>query len=768
MINNSDFIRLLNTFVDPGDSITKDDDQICFSVGGNGYLLSTQKTGGSLLVKEQHETEYMPADKWVINKLAHLDLLASRISELIEEPKNFIPPSVILNINSTEKLSENNGLNELRDYIDQKQTSFQTHILYLVSNAGEGKSTLLSKLAIDQANKYRRGEANWLLLPIQLGGRPFMRFDDITIGVLQNKYRFQYLYYNSFIELVKMGLIVPAFDGFEEMFVESSTKEAFTAMSNLVEVLDSSGTMVIAARKAYFDFDNIKIKEIIIDKLRQNDVVFDKFDIQRWNKDQFVNFATLCLVNNPNSLYERLLLALDNNSEHPILTRPVFVKKLLEICMTPDSQDDFVTKIQSANTNFLRAFIESIIKRESDEKWIDRGGMDRIESPLLTQIEHFELLSSVAQMMWESQKDSVELSTLSFIAEYFGETHFMQPNQVKEIIARLPSHALIVRSTSFSQSALQYSFEHESFRMFFLGFAIARLITEYNEGNSYLDLRNILRLRILPIEVVHSIVEFLKQEFGDHIIATIKLLVNFCSFDEKTSFTQENTSNIIIRLLNDVDFQNSELKNLQFPINALRSRRLKNIYFKNCYFARTSVTNSKFENCIFKDCVFENLCFSLESDEKRLQWINSSLQDSKVHSIMTETQVSLWNPEEISALLKEEGYVKEEEFTPSTIAIVPVKDEKLECFEKILRYFMRSTHISDSVIRKKAGDRYLLFQDEILPVLLEKQIFIEIQNRSSDNQSRFRLGVSFSSINAAMMKAQGSFQDFLSALKVVQ
>ena len=80
-----------------------------------------------------------------------------------------------------------------------------------------------------------------------LGGRPFLRFDDVVIGELVNRFRFQFFYYDAFIELVKMGVLVPAFDGFEEMFIESGSGEALSALGNLMNTLESSGSVLISA-----------------------------------------------------------------------------------------------------------------------------------------------------------------------------------------------------------------------------------------------------------------------------------------------------------------------------------------------------------------------------------------------------------------------------------------------------------------------------------------------------------------------------------------
>ncbi len=97
-----------------------------------------------------------------------------------------------------------------------------------------------------------------------------MRFDDIIVGTLMNRLRFNVLFYDSFVELVRLGAIVPALDGFEEMFVEGSSGDAISALGNLMQAMQSSGAAVIAARKAYFQFKNLRAQTRLLDSMSVN------------------------------------------------------------------------------------------------------------------------------------------------------------------------------------------------------------------------------------------------------------------------------------------------------------------------------------------------------------------------------------------------------------------------------------------------------------------------------------------------------------------
>lgn len=164
-------------------------------------------------------------------------------------------------------------------------------MFYLISDAGEGKTTIVNQLARQQARAYQKMQTDWLLIPFELGGRPFLRFDDIIVAVLMNKLKFPMLYYGAFIELVKLGVVIPAFDGFEEMFMESSTGEALSSLSSIVNNMESKGRILISARKAYFDYKSLASQFKTADTMKSNWVSASKLSIERWEKEQFIDYA---------------------------------------------------------------------------------------------------------------------------------------------------------------------------------------------------------------------------------------------------------------------------------------------------------------------------------------------------------------------------------------------------------------------------------------------------------------------------------------------
>jgi hypothetical protein len=200
-----------------------------------------------------------------------------------------------------------------------------------------------------------------------------------------------------------MGVIVPAFDGFEEMFVEGSSGEALSAMGILVASLESQGAMVVAARRAYFEFENLRAQQRLFDTIRTYSVGFGKLELQRWTKSQFIAYGNKRGVSKAEELFRRVSERL--TPDHPLLTRAVLVKRLVDVATTSPSLEEFLEQLQKSGADYFSVFVRGLIEREANEKWIDRSGERDMATPLLNVEEHCELLSQIALAMWEARVD---------------------------------------------------------------------------------------------------------------------------------------------------------------------------------------------------------------------------------------------------------------------------------------------------------------------------------------------------------------------------
>lgn len=749
------FKEIVATFADPGTEMLIDGARVLFSVNGDLIDAAVTTKFGDVYIDEGMGP--MSASIWIVKRLANLMMLASRLKERIQTNKNFVSPAARL-LQSLEKNPDEvaettcDALSAAVNALDQR-SPLETTVLYLTSDAGEGKTSLINELAHAQATRFLENKADWLLIPIPLAGRHFLRFDDITVGALQNRYRFPFLYYNSFLALVQMGVVVPAFDGFEEMFVENSSGEALSAMGILVGALDSTGAVLIAARKAYFEFENLKSQEKLYDTIGSYSVGFGKLELSRWAKKQFLEYCALRKIDSFEAVYDSVSARLGPN--HALLTRPVLVKRLVDIAEASKSLESFIDQIQISGADFFSVFVRGIIEREANEKWIDRSG--ELGTSLLTVDEHVELLSRVALAMWDARLDYLKRDILEFESDLYCEIKRKSPFQSQQIRERLRGHALLIASSNAPDAV---EFDHDEFKQFFLGEALADVLKTQGD-RARTEALSALRRGVLPEQSLLSLLRALKRDASLDHVTVAKRLIEIGLLDGQASYTQENCGILVLRLLSDVDAQDLKVEGLAFGVDALRDRKLQGIKFCNCHFSQSSLENTSFENCTFERCTFGQLRLFSST-----HFVNVLLTESQVDSLrLDDSGLEIWEPIGVKAKLHSLGISSGESEDLFEVDEADLQlDDELASLEKLLRYFMRSTHVSESVIKMKLGDRGQGFLDKTVPALLERKLLEQIENRGGGSQRRFRLSMPLARVNASIAASEGEFNKFLDLL----
>lgn len=754
-----EFKSIVATFSDPGTELLIEKQRIVFSINGNIIEVILSAKSGDIYVAEDLN-EPVPATQWVINRLANLPLLAARLAEQIPVESNFISPSANL-LPTLDKQPDgkayevSDALQSLLESLGQR-SPLETTVMYITSDAGEGKTWLINAAARAQARLFCDRKSDWLLVPIVLGGRHFLRFDDITVGALQNKYRFPFLYYNSFLALVRMGVIVPAFDGFEEMFVENSSGEALSAMGILVDALKSAGCFVVAARKAYFEFENLKSQEKLYDTISAQSVGFSKLELQRWKKEQFLKYCSVRGVQHPETTYSSVAARL--GPDHSLLTRPVLVRRLIDIATQSDSLEVFLEQIQVSGADFFSVFVRGIIEREAREKWIDRSGND-MATALMSTEEHCELLSMIAVNMWESRISYLKRDHLDVVADFFCEYKRKSSHQAHQIRERIRGHALLVASQD-AHSAVE--FDHDEFRQFFLGEGLAEILRPTN-ASAKSELLSIVRRGVLPEHTKLSFIRAIDRNLAASHRDVAEMIAQVGKLDGLASYTQENCGYLLIRLLNKINAEELSVNELTFGVDALFDCSLNFVAFDHCYFSQSRYESTLISNCSFTQCKFGQMQIYSSSRFENVTFLECFVDSLK----FVDTGLEVWEPLFIKTHLERIGISfggqveisTMEDFSEFSI------DQEMILVEKILRYFTRSTHISESIIKMKLGDKGQTFIDNDLPTLLTGKIIVEIENRGGNLQRRFKLGLPLHLINNALSSANGKFNVFLDACK---
>jgi len=747
------FREVLESFADSPADVEVGQGRLIAQVRDQLIEAKVLRREGQLWVEE--DGEGLSARKWIVRRLARLDSLAERLSSRLAQEANFVVPagSVLRDLDdapSEEEEHVTDAVDALESLLE-KRWAGTSRIVYLTSDAGEGKSTLINELAHQQAAAYRRRESDWLLVPIALSGQPFLRLDDVVVATLVNRFRFPTLYFDSFIQLVRLGVIIPALDGFEEMFVEDVSGEAVSSLGNLVRELDGEGTLLVAARRAYFEYRRLETQARLFDSMGEAAVSFSRLQLDRWSRANFIEYGKKRNVGDPETIYEEFADALEPG--HPILSRAVLVTRLFDLVEHTEDESQLLRQFRESDEDFFATLVNGILHREAS-KWLDRGG--EAASPLLSVHEHHQLLADVAAEMWRSNTGQLSDELMALIAQIFSESHAKKPSEARQISQRITQHALIA---GVAGSTKQFRFDHEEFYYFFLGYALSRTLRDEDVPAA----REILRRGALPDLAVETTAESCRTE--DDLRPVVDALQRACEGEPKISFVRENTGALMIRMLDGrhaagQDGNRLTIEEVLFPAQSLSRCKLDHLRFEQCSFRQTEL-DSQFTDCVFVDCVFDALYFSEDSE-----FVDCQMKDCKVTSVTPrQMNVPIYDPASIRAHLTQVGLLLREE---DDEVEVHEPDEQLVLLDRALRAFMRNTEVNENVLRQKLGQGASPFFDEVLPPALDAEMFVEVPYRGAGRQRRFKLGGTFSEIQEAVKTANGDFDVVLKQFETQQ
>ncbi len=748
------FKQILSTFADSEDSLEiGKGGSLTIQIGNEIITAHLLVREGTLFVSEGDNVQR--AEKWLVHRIAMLDILADRIIENVPKTKTFVPPRAellaTLDVAPTDTPSpRNDALQSLRESLERRPAG-TCSVLYLTSDAGEGKTTVINELANHQAKRFRDREADWLLVPISLAGKPFLRFEDVIIASLMNQLRFQRLYFDAFVELVKMGVLIPALDGFEEVFVETADGDAVSSLGTLIRQLGGDGTLLIAARQAYFEFRGFETQAKLLDTLPGVDVAFSRLQIERWGKEEFFRYCGLNGLQNPERLYTEVTSRV--LPDHPLVTRAVLVRRLVDIAKAhPDFS--FVAEIRPETETFFLRFIDQILEREAVEKWIDKA--NEPPKPLLTVAEHHQLLNYVAEEMWISKKAVLSGEMLDSLAEIFCESNGKSPVVTRQVRERLKQHALIV---SVGGSRREFAFDHDNFREFFLGEQLGSHLL-----NGHLaDIRKLMRVDLLRDWTLDMAVSIITAE-GSSFAPVLACVLDTAHAEGPSSYVRENAGGMALRLLGRIEDKPLSAQDLVFPVGALHRWPIHNVTFKGCYFRSTALSPSLLRNCRFEGCEFERI--ELEQDAVVHDCVMRG--ETVVRSVgATRTggeRTDMYDPRQIRAALARAGFTFDSQQTELPFEEIPPPDARLSIFEKAVQSFQRSTHVSSGTFRLRLSLNAAEFFDDIFPEMKRIGILEEITSGPGAHD-RYKLGVPMGVIASALAESGGSYTRCLEIIR---
>ena len=763
-----EFKRIVTTFVDEASELAWDrDGTLLLGIRGRETEAKIKVSTEGIIV--EHDGESWSAEQWIYSFLAKLDRLADRIIHSVSPPTHYVSPSA-KQLNWEQKVEKNchDATSELRSRLEERPIG-TTAIYFLTSDAGEGKTSLIEKISVDQAEAFKKKQVQTLILPISLGGRPFLRLDDAVIASLSNRYRFSFLYYDSFLELVKMGVIIPAFDGYEEMLAETESREAMSAIGDLVDQLSSRGTLLVAARKAYFD-SSFGSQSKLLDPFREErNWEIHQFALERWSREVFLKYAKKRKVSKPEELYDKVADRLKNpdrlkspdrlkkadrlkNKQHPVLTRAVLVRRLLDVAEEENDLDQFLQRLGQSQTDYFFDFVEGIVDREVNLKWIDSSGT--IKSPLLTRDEHHELLSQLAFEMWVNGVEVLGLDVVRLVVQLFGDEKNKPPTILRQINGRINDHSLLSLDHS-AGSTKRIRFDHEDFQAFYLGQALARALDSTDDLNA----RLILDARQLSKPVIDEVARYLTATESS-AISSNKLFGNLHQLSrgkQHVSYIRENCGALMLKLAERLEESHS-ITGVSFPANALDQRELKDLDISESFFNSTRLSNSKITNCSFTNCRFMELAFDGRHNLKGTVFDDCDFDSVLIGNDLDDEHRKFFNPAKVKAILISHGFkLKSQQEIICESSDLTTMDKDMKTALRFIRMFTRSTSVAEELARIRIGKESSHFFRTLLPKLQHANLV----KTTGKPKNRLRLGVSLSEIDRLVENSGSSFEQFI-------
>lgn len=765
----NDFKRILTAFADEPSDVDVRLGKIVAQIRDDlidAEITYSSDAGRNLLVMENGQR--YAARSWLINRVARLPQLADRIISTAPvvstatSSSPFVVPCGTLSpdLSSVETAHDDAPIGDVVETLLTKATNplpGATSVIYITSDAGEGKTTVINHVARVQAERYKAKIASSLIVPIPLSGRAFLTFDDAVIAALVNKLRFSYLYFDAFIELVRLGVVVPAFDGYEEMLVEGSKGEAISALGNLIQSLNSSGMIFIAARKAFFEYVSFKTQARLLDAIGDRSASFSRVAISRWTREQFIEYGHLRRAPAPAEIYETVAARL--GGEHPLLTRAVLVRRLFDIASDCQNASDLAALLGTNPHDYFFIFVNAIVEREASEKWLARVSGEIME-PLLDVDEHHQLLSLIAQEMWQSSANSLRLDILDVLVDIFCEERRKSAAAIRQIRERLRQHSLLSSDASRAQSL---SFDHEDFQNFYLGEGLGLLL----ERMSRIETQAFLSVNLVPSATIEQAVQYLRRNGAD-LKNIFNLILSINELETGFSFCKENCGALAIRIVECISEQTEPLviSGLFFGAAALTGRTLCRVTFENSHFQPTSVSKSTFVDVAFRNCEFERL----EMDNCQ-NLSGCTFYDCHVDSLIAGTEAdATFDPALIRAFLtKADATIDDDEHVANEGEDFESGDIRLKLLERFLRIFLRSTSVGDSIVRLRLGKSGAsTFFDQVLPALMGSGILEEVPWMGQGVQHRYKLSRSMSEINRALERSGSNFDSFITEISGVK
>lgn len=599
--------------------------------------------------------------------------------------------------------ADSEALERLASFADSSGED-ATRILFLMAEAGQGKSSVLEEFTVRQANRYRAGETATLALYIDAQGRGLARLDEVISRQLND---LQFLLgYAALVTLAREGLLLLVIDGFDELIGSRGTfDDAFRSLTAFLELLDGRGSLIAAGRSTYFMQEYEARGRMLSDSLRYS---LEQAFLAEWTRSDQDRFLTKALdaTGHVGQARESMRAAFeefqDDEQLSELLSRPLFARALFIVLLGGGRKPKDLT-----SERLVPYLAHEYLDREATLK------LRNTEGPFLTVEQLLEYYTELALQMWELETRELDVSDAELIVDTWSESSWELDSGDQSIVRQRAGNLPFLAVGETSQ---RVRFEHEVFFGYFLALSLAPVL----EGSQYaLSMLSRGRLDPLSADMMVQVTSVSPQGVLDGLaeLASVR--------HPRAEQIQVNTGALGAALLRSASKAGVAVElrahSLTMSGESLARVELRRCRFESLQLERVDLRGAQLCECVAVNLRFDAVLIDRESTRLEIDGVEvsrdiSGLQFEDEEGVMELT----YDPTVVRDLAINVGLV--EESPPESR--FDVRPEVVERVEKICRAFRKANSIGSNHTRFG-----VLFTDDlgrdVAAVLLAEGLVVE-------------------------------------------
>jgi hypothetical protein len=635
-------------------------------------------------VAEKADVDFIPISTYVQRELLGLPRLAKQLQKALSRtvasrPVDYIEgPAQFLVGRLDERRTDTSS--QLRRIMSEAIPG-STRLIQLMAAAGQGKTVLLEHLAVELAKGYQPHPfPQPLLLPVDLLGRYVGTIDDAIAGSLNNTYSFP-LSQREVALCVRRRWLILALDAFDELVARVGARDAFLRISELLEQLEGSGTVLVSARESFFELYQVTaaIRSYLIPRSGSYDTAVVR--LLPWTEREGAEVFTRVGSRDPERDLGQLMLAFDRDDE--IVLHPFFLTRLATLWHGGERFTG-AASLESDRLTRTKFIIETFVQRESQEKWVGRDG-----KPLLDMDGHTAMLGAIAEEMWRSGAFRLSKDELSLAATIGLTESGVERTVIEAAVERVPTHAAILARDRW------YAFLHERFLNYFLGHRLATLLAR---SDGY-PIQQILLAR----DIAPNIAEWLRWRWSRTGTSTETVVDFLNSIAGKSSdgVLRGNLGLVCASLLRGYQPKRRlTLSSQLFFGEALKGGFYESIRFENCEFWNVDLSDTALVKCEFIDCDFGDVRVS-----QKTRFQESDFTESRFVRIEQEDGSAVYAPQDVETVLERMGAKRRAVSAPSVAVSKAraVSEELRQGVERLVKASIRTCDVAVEEMEERYG-----------------------------------------------------------------